>query len=594
MPHIIKQQLIDLSLDNGSNAFRIQHLFGEHYRNEIIPILETVFNEYCGEDEVLQVDRLEIDLGIIREVDLEKNRWDDVLLAAFRASLRENMTALSVTKRLVRRSVPMNHCMQWISYMQTGYLPWNTLQSNEAWYQAVLETLATDSGGVALLRRLISEDPKFVQRIVLQHDAVFLRKLVEILTAQNQRQLASAIEDVHVFIRIVQEGQGQPLPSRAGLIGLLWRQTLEAAATSQFDLSTETIARRLLEPYTGLLPYQRELQEQLILSMTVLEKMVGQLVQRKRDVSGGNAPSGPLEEVSQLTEGPQLEDGSAKRGSPSDPSDDMGTPAPEATAGQSDNTRPTASEDNERAGQKETLASKTDNKKNTEILSAEDNRIDDGPVASVRDSKTNTPGTPALPDGKEKEPVSERKVFRSKDHDESRPVSTILPSSGIYIRNAGVVLTHPFLAFLFRRLTWMEKNTFVDEAARQKAVFLLHYVATGETVAPEYDLVLCKLLCGYPLDEPLPLTVELTDEQLTEATDMLTAIIQQWSKLQNTSVAGLREGFLQRGGKLLLQNERPLVQVEAGAIDILLDYLPWNLSVIRLPWMDGIVRVEWR
>jgi hypothetical protein len=147
---------------------------------------------------------------------------------------------------------------------------------------------------------------------------------------------------------------------------------------------------------------------------------------------------------------------------------------------------------------------------------------------------------------------------------------------------------------LFKRLEWLRNNEFITDEIHVKAVFILHYLATGETVAAEHELLICKLLCGYPLDEPLPAEIIFTEAELQEATDMLTALIQQWDKLKNTSVAGLREGFLQRPGKLFIKNDSPYVQVESHAIDVLLDYLPWNLSMIKLPWLKEILRVEWR
>jgi hypothetical protein len=64
--------------------------------------------------------------------------------------------------------------------------------------------------------------------------------------------------------------------------------------------------------------------------------------------------------------------------------------------------------------------------------------------------------------------------------------------------------------------------------------------------------------------------------------------------LKNTSAAGLREGFLQRPVKLFTKNGDIYLRVEKSSIDVLLDYLPWNLGIIMLPWMKDILRVEWR
>jgi hypothetical protein len=75
---------------------------------------------------------------------------------------------------------------------------------------------------------------------------------------------------------------------------------------------------------------------------------------------------------------------------------------------------------------------------------------------------------------------------------------------------------------------------------------------------------------------------------------MMRAVIAQWSILKSTSPDGLRQGFLQRGGKLQTKNEQLYIEIEKNTIDVLLDHLPWNLSLIRLPWSGQIIRVEWR
>ena len=165
---------------------------------------------------------------------------------------------------------------------------------------------------------------------------------------------------------------------------------------------------------------------------------------------------------------------------------------------------------------------------------------------------------------------------------------------GIYVLHAGVVLLHPFLHIFFKGLGLVKENVFVNESAHQKALFLLHYMATGLRVANEHELVIEKILCAWPLEKPVGLSVPIKAEDLKEADNLLTEVIRQWKILKKTSFAGLREGFLQRSGKLYARNDNLRLQVETSAVDVLLDELPWNLALIKLPWMNDILRVEWR
>ncbi|MDZ8055898.1 MAG: contractile injection system tape measure protein [Aulosira sp. ZfuVER01] len=167
-------------------------------------------------------------------------------------------------------------------------------------------------------------------------------------------------------------------------------------------------------------------------------------------------------------------------------------------------------------------------------------------------------------------------------------------TAGLYINQAGLVLLHPFLRIYLDEVGLLDGESFRDESAQQTAIYLLHYLATKQTDAPEYELVLPKLLCGWPLDEPVSRGLDLPATALTEGENLLQTVINYWEVLKSTSPDGLRDGFLQRAGKLTRSDDGNWkLQVEQQAIDILLSRLPWGLSMVKLPWMDDILIVEW-
>lgn len=168
-------------------------------------------------------------------------------------------------------------------------------------------------------------------------------------------------------------------------------------------------------------------------------------------------------------------------------------------------------------------------------------------------------------------------------------------AEGVFISNAGVVLLHVFLQHCFKAAGWVQQGKFIDTTAQQKAIYLIHFLATGETEAAEYELVMPKLLCGWPMEQPVETGLTLSAEELEEADQLLQSAIRQWTSLKNTSPDGLRVNFLQREGLLKCKDDKWYLQVAAlSAIDLLLDTLPWTLSMIKLPWMASLLRVEWR
>lgn len=163
----------------------------------------------------------------------------------------------------------------------------------------------------------------------------------------------------------------------------------------------------------------------------------------------------------------------------------------------------------------------------------------------------------------------------------------------IFVQNCGIVILVPFLKPYFAEFGLLGDKDFVDDEAQKRAVLLLHYLATGDNKVAEFDLTFQKLLCGLPLDEPLPAEIELSEKERAETEELLKSVTQHWPPLNNTSIEGLQATFLQREGKMKLLESGWKLQVETKTVDILLDKLPWGYSTIRLPWLGYTIHVEW-
>ncbi len=161
-----------------------------------------------------------------------------------------------------------------------------------------------------------------------------------------------------------------------------------------------------------------------------------------------------------------------------------------------------------------------------------------------------------------------------------------------YISNAGLVLLHPFFQPLLERLDLLvDKQIAADK--KDQAVQLLHYLATRQTDAYEHELLLEKILCGCPVELSIDRNVNLTDQQLQEADAVLESCLEHWQALKSNSIDALRATFLQREGKITTQENQIRLVVERQAQDILLDQLPWGIHLIKLPWLEQLIFVEW-
>ncbi|MEQ9483938.1 contractile injection system tape measure protein [Coleofasciculus sp. F4-SAH-05] len=163
----------------------------------------------------------------------------------------------------------------------------------------------------------------------------------------------------------------------------------------------------------------------------------------------------------------------------------------------------------------------------------------------------------------------------------------------IYINNGGLVLLHPFLNHFFQTIGLVQKKSFLNSAAAERAVLLIQYLVEAVTELSEPSLSLNKVLCGIDVLEPVEASLDITEQEQLECETLLTAVIQNWSILKNTSIAGFRQAFLQRKGILRIRDGNWLLQVEPETYDVLLEQLPWNINIIKLPWMNNVLYVQW-
>lgn len=169
----------------------------------------------------------------------------------------------------------------------------------------------------------------------------------------------------------------------------------------------------------------------------------------------------------------------------------------------------------------------------------------------------------------------------------------------IEINNAGLVLFNPWLPRLFHMTGLLneERRSFKDKDAQIRAIFMLQYLVFGEEKEYEKkDLEFNCLLTGYPFDLPLPKNLSLTNQEKETLASLMSGVKHSWDKMRNTSEGGFREAFIHREGYIEQKEEyaRWVIHVKERAYDILLDSVPWSFKVIRYPWTDTIMQVEWR
>lgn len=159
---------------------------------------------------------------------------------------------------------------------------------------------------------------------------------------------------------------------------------------------------------------------------------------------------------------------------------------------------------------------------------------------------------------------------------------------------AGIILIWPYLSRLFEHMGLLNDGSFENKNQQSKAIYTLAYLASGETDWEESELLLAKLLCGFPLGSPLIVQLEIDEELANLCEGMLQAVIGHWSVLGETSSQSFRQSFLLREASLHLGEEEHVLEVDTQAYDVLLSQLPWSISLIQLSWMEKPLSVIWQ
>ena len=175
---------------------------------------------------------------------------------------------------------------------------------------------------------------------------------------------------------------------------------------------------------------------------------------------------------------------------------------------------------------------------------------------------------------------------------EHTPVETD-ESQDLIMSNCGLILLHPFLAILFEELGVLDPRKQIAEEHYDLVVQLLHFIATGEENVSEQQLGAAKQLCGVPSSYPIKRESVLKEKHKKEALNLIQNVLNYWSALKNTTGSGLRGQFLTRPGKWVTTDEKIELFIERQTADILLDQLPWGLSMVKLPWLKKMIYVTW-
>ena len=150
---------------------------------------------------------------------------------------------------------------------------------------------------------------------------------------------------------------------------------------------------------------------------------------------------------------------------------------------------------------------------------------------------------------------------------------------------------------LFDRLSLLSDDSgslrVVGIEAASLSVHLLQYLVEGRLNTPAEALSLNKVLCGLPPDASVGSSLTPDPADVAVRDQLLQAVVANWQSIGRSSVAALHKTLLQREGSLSLTNNQWELRVQRNTFDILMDGMPWKISLVTESWMSTPLHVDW-
>lgn len=587
--HIIGKQMLHLNVISDENHFDLQERFSRFFWEQVQPVLESVFDKYAAGDAVIQLEKLEVDLGEISFENLE-TEFVKKLTEQLEQSLSKQISGGGGTAS--KQSETQSRFEQWFHFLETGTLPWNVSKLDNETLKSVLDNLGTSWIATRRLRDLLTGNQRAFKRAIYQFEDDFLATIAELFTGKKQKKLLVFLKAFQKEIQILKtrnEVLKSEIEPSNRVREMFWTVILKETVVQKEKKESEVLTKNFANDFLnkkGEKTIWEILKETLAVkdNLKEISKAVsGYFIEKKGTEFLENLKKEIEKEQSLLI----AEADKEKPQKPNEETEFKRDPKSEASdlisekESRQPNPEPEASVEKEDRLSTEIPAAETDPEK---IDSNEQKE----PVAA---QKSNNEDVINLPDELGiQNAESERETQIKPDANSFKEIEN---GSGWYIQNAGIVLIHVFMKNLFGKLELIENQEFKDESARHRAIHLVQFLATGQEALPEYEMLLPKFLCGLPFDIPIERNIELTTEEKAECENLLKAAVKHWGALGNASPEALREGFLSREGKLEKRNNGWYLTVEKKTLDILLGRLPWGIGMIKLPWMPDLLRVNW-
>lgn len=593
--HIIQKVVLEIDTDSMKVANSLKNNCSAFIKNELLPLIEKELNNlYVKKNESIQIEKISVsvdaklshvDFTFSSEVktEVKKQLQKKVQEAISASQIKSENTEIKSTNTVSATEKKSNTL---IYFLKHGRMPWWNSKSNTINFSDnnLLE-IVNETDFRLQFRSIISKN-EVQKRLLNQFNNT---QIALFLSSQNQKSIQNSIGKISEN-KIIQQLSTETIHFKKEFWTTLFNYVLNYNYES---ISTFFNEKLQSWPFT-LYEFVLELSQFTPINKTFLSNSTEKKLNSTDDKTSKQTLNSISEnQSSSETENINIQNQTTKNNTLENSIDK------EILSEKPVSTVPENSIETQLNNSVEHLENSNQNKQTKEVPSLVDKTTlkessatneHKEEVSSIEDTTTFKENTTV--NDKKSHSVSEIDSKDKKDESlEENYANSELLKKGVYVENAGLILLHPFIKMLFQNCNLLDDKNAINN--KELAVHILHYAATKQENDYEYTMLFEKFLCGLPLEYPIKREVNIEDYQKNHIEELLTAVVNHWSALKNSSTDILRTEFLQREGKLDLLDANPKLTIERKTQDILLDKIPWNISIVKIPWIEKIMYTEW-
>lgn len=652
--HSINKVILDVETNSKTVAYKLKDNLDMFLKNEIFPYLESYFNKATEKfsDNIIQIDQLTIEIQTTSTNDFIelKRKTKEAVTETINNILETPIIATNENVRVLDTNESNVNTL--IHFLKTGTSPWwSNTNTQEITLEVLLKKVLTDKKNkfhqeiakiihsTAVQERLIKQfdTPQIVsilEPILLQHQELY--NYIESTSFQNNSSQINTLAKQLFWKIIIQYSVSSNIKVVTESLEGLAKNAYKKENNPVWETAILPVVKLLVKAYQKITNQSKSIAETNALSSKVKEMIVKfNLATISNDNNTGkvsnDTPSSPSTKNQQPIKSedkatvinknePQVSDNEITR----DTKGEIDSSEKDKTTSEVNDTQSETSQENkiseevlEASQSKEALSKKelleelnlskvlsNDNetvieeKEKQQAQEKEKELTEDVAIPNTdRDAsarlETNTTIEPqdTLDTTKNSKENATREVIETIDQLLDIKEQAIDIQDEYYIKNAGLIIIHPYLKHFLQNCDLLANDGSILDI--DIAVHALHYTATKKENRPESEMVFEKFMCGVPVSTIVDRSITLPDHVKSQSEELLKAVLQNWEALKNASPDLLRNEFLQRPGKISFKDNNPKLFVERKTQDILLDRLPWNIGICKLPWSQKLLFTNW-